>query len=181
MKSPDCTERFVEIGVIGRPHGVRGEVRCFLHNTKSVLLHQIDRVILKSDHEQTHQLEYVRQASKHAIVAFKDITTREDADKIKGAKVFILREQLPPPASDEFYIIDLLGLEAWDGEVLLGEVASSRPQSDDIEIVTVSNSEMEMEVPLVDAFLVKIDFEAGRLELFDTELLPRTAKKTTPK
>ncbi|MBS0385372.1 MAG: 16S rRNA processing protein RimM, partial [Proteobacteria bacterium] len=44
----------------------------------------------------------------------------EQADKMKGRRLFVPRANLPPTAEDEYYVVDLLGsrAEALDGTVL---------------------------------------------------------------
>lgn len=118
------------------------------------------------------EVESVRSGSRCLIIAFSGSKTREDAAALVGSRVFVLRADLPEPAEDEFYVDDLLGLEAWDRSRRLGVVTASRCVSE-VEYATVAGDLEAFEVPLVDPFLEKIDFESGRLLLKDTDELPR--------
>ena len=59
-----------------------------------------------------------------AVVA-AEIKSKEEADALKGVKLFVPRANLPATSEDEFYIVDLLGCkaESLDGQVL-GEICA---------------------------------------------------------
>ncbi len=44
------------------------------------------------------------------------LTTREAAQALVNTRLYIPREKLPPPGEEEFYLADLMGLEAIDSE-----------------------------------------------------------------
>ena len=50
----------------------------------------------------------------------KEIETKEQADALRGLKLFVPRARFPAPDEDEVYVTDLIGLEARapDGRVL---------------------------------------------------------------
>jgi len=43
-----------------------------------------------------------------------EIKTREDAEALKGQRLYVARAALPEPDEDEFYLDDLVGLNAFD-------------------------------------------------------------------
>ncbi len=57
---------------------------------------------------------------KDFICRAKGITTRTEAEKIRGIKLFIVANKLPPASDDEYYHRDLLGLkvENTDGNMI---------------------------------------------------------------
>jgi 16S rRNA processing protein RimM len=174
----DC---FIEVGVIGRPHGVRGELKVHLHCEGSAILYDKESLVVElCGRRRTVEIAGARSAANHVILTLCGIESREQADALKGAKILVPRHQLPEPEDDEFYVHDLLGMEVFEGAVHLGVVTSSRPQGD-VEIATVRGEIEEFEVPLVDAFLVEMDFAGRRIELRDTEGLPRNPVRTGPR
>ena len=55
----------------------------------------------------------------------REIATKEQADALRGLKLFVPRARLPEPEEDEFYLTDLIGLEARDpDDAVLGRVKS---------------------------------------------------------
>jgi 16S rRNA processing protein RimM len=60
-----------------------------------------------------------------AVIAFSGVTTREAAEALKGAELFVARAAMPQTPEDEFYHADLIGLEARDSEGrVLGRIAA---------------------------------------------------------
>ena len=163
---------------MGRPHGVRGEVRIFLHNAESTILDIVDSVHIASGNgTRRYALSSVRHGNKCHVVRLEGVSERSHAESFTGHKVCVPRSALPPVATDEFYVADIIGLEAWDGDVFLGTVSSSRPQGS-IEVVTVTGGAGEMEIPLVEDFVLRIDLDRGRIEFFDTAMLPLSPVRT---
>lgn len=152
---------------------MRGELKVFLHHSGSSLLSELETLVVEQGGKRRdYGIVKVRSTPKNAILSLAGIESMEQADELKGGKLLVQRGRLPEPAADEYYVHDLLGMEAFDNGVRLGVVTGSRPQGD-IEIAIVTGDSEELEVPLVDVFLVEMDFVGRKLELQQTEDLPR--------
>ena len=163
----------MEIGVVGRPHGVDGKIRIYLHNSESNALVGTQRFYLDAGQgPESRVLPNLRESANFLVGCIEGCSSRTEAEQLKGAKILIARKEFPDLEEDEFYVDDLIGLEAWEGELLIGKVVSSRRQGD-IEVVTVKNEAYEVGIPLVDAFVVSIEFDVGRILFCDTDRLPR--------
>ncbi len=161
------------MGVVGRPHGVRGKMRVRLFNPESQLLNNLEEIVLQIDKKLTrYAIVDLTTAARYCLLTLADVTTREQALKLVGAKLCLEREAFPDLAQDEFYVADLIGLEAWDGERLLGRVASSRC-SGGVEVVTIVGQEYEIDVPLVEDYVKALDIAGGRVLFCDSDMLPR--------
>ena len=106
----------------------------------------------------------------------RGIENRAQAEKLRGALLLVDRRVLPDIDDDEFYVEDLIRVEVFCGGKRVGKVKSSREQGG-VEVVTVMDDSLEIEIPLVDEFVQKLDIEGGRLEVLDIENLPRTGDK----
>ncbi len=59
------------------------------------------------------------------VAAVREISDRDAAQALKGARVFVSRASFPTPQTDEFYWVDLIGLSVVNREgVWLGVVDS---------------------------------------------------------
>src|SRR5687767_1184159 len=108
-------ERLVALGVVARPHGVRGELRVHLYNPESDLLLGRSRVML-SHRGETRERE-ILEARRHGealLVTLEGVASREAADALRGAELAVPRDELPPLGEGEHYHVDLIGLEARD-------------------------------------------------------------------
>ena len=176
----DNAGHLVEIGVVGRPHGIRGALRVFLHNQSSSLLYDIDMVLLrKVDASETVSSEILNYAAagKRGTLTLRGIESRADAEKWTGARLLVDRKVLPDVDDGEFYVEDLMGIEVFFEGKPIGKVKSSREQGG-VEVVTVMDDSQVIEIPLVDEFVQELDIDGGRLTVRDIEnLLPADAKK----
>jgi len=170
----DSAEKLIEIGVVGRPHGINGGVRVFLHNPDSATIVEAPRLFLKQSdgvHETT--LSDLRPGNKCHLARFEGVVNRTGAEALKGARILVPRSAFPPPKADEFYVADLIDLVAYVEGVEVGRVASSRPQGG-IEVLRIVGDREEFEVPLVDDFVSELDISGGRVLLRNVEDLPRS-------
>eukprot|EP01037_Dinobryon_pediforme_P012954 gene12954-13055_t len=110
------------MGVIGRPHGVRGLVHVHSYTADPVDLPGYG--VLDDDRGRRFRLKWKTEgvAEVFQIVEGKrvPVTTREAAQALVNTRLYVPREKLPPPAEEEFYLADLIGLEAFgeDGKTL---------------------------------------------------------------
>lgn len=176
--NPDA---LVALGVVARPHGVRGEVRVHLYNPDSRLLLECDHVVLRlPDGEWVAEVVRARNDKDAVLMHFAETNGRDEADELRGAEVCIPRAALPPVDDGEFYHVDAVGLRVVNaaGEDL-GEVTEvvRYPSAD---CFRVAGSDGIREVPNVDAYIELVDIAGGRLVVRDIHDLdvqkPKPAK-----
>ena len=157
--------RLVQLGVFGAAQGVRGEVRVksYTEDPKAIGAYGalIDRAGARA-----FVFESLRALKDDMLVArVKGVSTREGAEALNGVEIFARREQLPPPAADEFYYDDLVGLAAATREgASLGRVValSNYGAGDILEIAPEGGAETLL-MPFTRSVAVEIDFAAGRI------------------
>jgi 16S rRNA processing protein RimM len=98
------------IAQIGAAHGVRGEVRlkAFTEDPLSVT----DYGPLEAEDGRRIEIEAVRPAKDMLVARLKGVADRNAAEALTNLRLYVARERLPPPADDEFYYADLIGLAA---------------------------------------------------------------------
>jgi 16S rRNA processing protein RimM len=114
----------IQVGRVAGAFGVRGEVRITSFTADPVAL--VDYKDLKREDGSPGLTLTSGRAAKGGIVArAREIETREQAEALRGLKLYIPRDRLPEPEEDEFYVTDLVGLavETAEGEAL-GRVRS---------------------------------------------------------
>lgn len=164
----------VVLAVVTRPHGVRGELRVHLHNPDSTVLYDRDTVLLRHRGE-VREVEVVesRRGPKGAmLLSLAGVEGREAADALRGAELCVPRRDLPPAGEGEWYVIDLVGLEARDGAGrTLGEVVDVIPYPT-IDCLRVRGEGGVREVPLNDDFVPEVDVRGGFVVLAGFDELP---------
>jgi len=157
--------RLVQLGVFGAAQGVRGEVRVksFTAEPKAIGGYG---VLTDRSGARAFRFESVRPLRDDMLVVrLVGVSTREAAQALTGVEIFARRDQLPPPAADEFYYDDLVGLTAvTTGGVPLGRVAalSNYGAGDILEIAPAGGGEILL-LPFIKAVAREIDFDGGRI------------------
>ena len=110
------------MGVVGRPHGVRGLVHVHSYTAEPADLAGYGPLVDERGGAWTlrWQSEGVAELRDGAGQAVAD---RSAAERLTNMRLFVPRERLPPTEADEFYLADLIGLAAVDPEGrVLGQV-----------------------------------------------------------
>ena len=100
--------------------GVRGEVRltAFTADPSSLLDY---KTLTREDGSPGLTLTAGRPTKGGVVVRVAEVSTREQAEALRGLRLYISRDALPPPEDeDEVYVADLIGLAVAtaDGEAL---------------------------------------------------------------
>jgi 16S rRNA processing protein RimM len=118
--------KLILVGQVAGGFGVKGEVRVTAWTADPMALLSWG-VLLRADGTPGLTLTSARPEKSAIVGRAKEIATREQADALRGLKLYIPRHRLPEPDEDEFYLADLVGLEARDpGGAVLGTVKSVR-------------------------------------------------------
>ncbi|RKF07908.1 ribosome maturation factor RimM [Oceaniradius stylonematis] len=157
----------VLMGVIGAPHGVRGEVRVKSHTGDPVALGDYGPLFDKDGN--LFEITAIRPSKTVVVVRFKQVNGREAAEALNGTELFVDRSRLPDGEleDDEFFIDDLVGLDAVDadGARIGAIVAVHNFGADDmIEVRPAGGGRTEL-YPFTRAVVPEIDMDAGRLTL----------------
>ena len=110
MASP--APELVCVAVVATAHGVRGalKLRCFTEDPASVAAY--GPVVDAKGRRLT--LRVIGSPRDGVIAQALEVASREQAELLRGAELFVPRHRLPPPEEDEFYHEDLIGLEVVD-------------------------------------------------------------------
>ena len=116
--------RLILVGQIGGGFGVRGEVRVTAFTADPLALTAYGP-LLRADGSVALTLTSTRPDKAGVVGRAKEIATKEEADALRGLKLHVPRDRFPEPDEDEFYLADLIGVQARgaDGAVM-GQVKS---------------------------------------------------------
>lgn len=104
-------EPLVCVAVVAAPHGVRGalRLRCFTERPENVARYG---PVYDESGTRLFRLAVVGAARDGVIVTAEGVTDRDAAERLRGVRLHVPRSALPETGEDEFYVADLVGLEA---------------------------------------------------------------------
>ena len=155
-------DELVCLGAIAGSYGVRGEVRLksFCAVPEDVAAYGPLR---SEDGTRRFEVSLGRPVKGGFAARLSGIATKEQADALRGLRLFALRSALPDPGEDEFYHADLIGLEVRDtGGALLGEVRAVHDHgAGDLLEVHLPGRGATVLLPFTRAAVPTVDLAAG--------------------
>lgn len=156
-------ERRILLGRIVGAFGVRGEIKLESWTEPRSAIFRYQPWILRSPNGQESPLEGARgrDSGKHLVARFPGIEDRDTVEAMHGTEIYVARSALPPPKPDEYYWVDLEGLDVKTTEgVALGQI--SHLFSTGANDVVVVRGDRERMIPFVlPEFVKSVDFEAN--------------------
>lgn len=177
---PDPHEAFpedaVEVGRIVDAWGVKGWIRVQPHSSDPRALFSSKRWFLRPAERPGAAtgtpplpvLLRITEARAHGdevIAGVRDIADREAAEALRGARVHVSRSSFPTPPADEYYWVDLIGLQVVNraGD-RLGEVVGLIDTGvHSVLRVAPGGDADERLIPFVAAYVDTVDRDAGRI------------------
>jgi 16S rRNA processing protein RimM len=156
-------EKKICVARIGAAHGVHGAVKLWTFTEDPFAVKEYGPLSTK-DGARHFEVTGAREARDHLVATFKDVTTREEAERLNGIELYILREKLPATEDDEYYHADLIGLAAvTTANEPLGRVVAIHNfgAGDIIEIAPPSGTTMLL--PFSNAVVPTVDIAGGRV------------------
>ncbi|WP_300532716.1 ribosome maturation factor RimM [uncultured Mameliella sp.] len=152
------------VGAIAGAFGVHGEVR--LKSFTSDPLAVADYAPLSTeDGARLFEVEITREINNGFAAHLSGVRTKEEADALKGTRLYAPRDRLPNLPDDEYYHADLIGLPVFDsGGVELGKVrAVQNHGATDLLELQVPGKSSTVLLPFTLAAVPTVDLTAGRI------------------
>ncbi len=156
-------DKLVLVGRVAGAFGVKGEVRISAYTESPLNLLQYKR-LKREDGSPGLTVVSGRAAKADFIGTVSEIATKEEADALRGLRLFVARQDMPQPDEDEFYLTDLVGLAVFEGGQALGKVKAVHDfgAGDILEIDPPRGATWYL--PFTRACVPEVDLAAGRIE-----------------
>ncbi|MGQ2982860.1 ribosome maturation factor RimM [Flavobacterium sp.] len=163
MRKEDC----FYLGKIAKKFSYKGEVLAwldtddpeFFENMESVFVelnnHLVPFFILES---RIHKNEFLR-------IRFEDMTSEEEADRIMGCGIYLPITMLPQLEGNKFYFHEIIGFDAEDERLgNIGKIVGVNDTSAQA-LFEIKKGDIEILVPMIDDFIIKVDRENKKIVL----------------
>jgi 16S rRNA processing protein RimM len=175
LEAAQLPDDAIEVGRVLDAWGVKGWFKVLPHSASPEALFSSRRWYLQPSERGVKtfldtRLLRVREAKEHSasVVAWAhDIDDRAGAEALRGARIFVPRSSFPTAGIDEYYWVDLIGLDVVNREgVCLGQVRdllSTGPQTVLVVVDAGHDEPVERMVPFVSVFIDAVDVPGRRI------------------
>ncbi|MEC4051001.1 ribosome maturation factor RimM [Flavobacterium sp. SUN046] len=157
MRKEEC----FYLGKVAKKFSFKGEVLIYLDTDEPELYEDMESVFVEFnknlvpffiENSSIHKGDFLR-------VKFEDVDDEAEADSIMGCEVYLPLSMLPKLEGNKFYYHEVIGFEIEDQRLgIFGKIVSINDTSAQ-PLFEVINGNVEILVPMIDHFLVKIDRE----------------------
>ena len=157
MRKEDC----FCLGKIAKKFSFKGEVLIYLDTDEPELYENMESVFVEFnnnlvpffiENSSFHKNDFLR-------VKFEDVDDEAEADSIMGCEIYLPINMLPKLEGNKFYFHEVIGFEIEDKRVgVFGKIVSINDSTAQ-PLFEVINGNVEILIPMIDQFLVKIDRE----------------------
>ena len=162
-------EQYILCGKIGRPFGVKGELKVFWHNLTAPIVSGGKVYLQAAEMPRALTLVSSRVQQDHSVVRFAEVADRTQAEALTNAELWLDERNLKNLAQHEYYAYQLIGMQVFDeAEKLLGEIVQiySTGSNDVYEVLPPGKKPgEELAIPAVQNVIQKVDLSNKRMTI----------------
>jgi 16S rRNA processing protein RimM len=175
LESAELPADAIEVGRIADAWGIKGWFKVLPYSASPEALFSSKRWFLQPAERGAKTfagtvLLKVKEAKDHSdsvVATSAEVPDRNAAELLKGARIFVSRASFPTPQTDEYYWVDLIGLEVVNREgVALGavrELLHTGPQTVLVLAYIEGGKDKERMIPFVSAYIDGVDLAGRRI------------------
>lgn len=160
---------YFNVGKIVNTQGLQGELRVmsvtdfaeerFKKGSKLSLFNEKDHFVMEVE------VASHRKQKNFDIVKFKGLYHINDVEKYKGHSLKVAEEDLANLGEDEFYYHEIIGLDVYEKDVLIGQVKEIlQPGANDVWVVQ-RKGKRDLLLPYIPPVVLKVDIPNSRVEV----------------
>lgn len=148
------------LGEVVKPHGIRGEICVLSHADSPSIFGAAGHVLLTGGGKPVRRKVVAwREHKDRVLLSLAGVTSRDEAEELRGRSVCLRREDMPEPDDGQVYLHDILGYT-----VVLEDGTELGPFTRFIdtagaEVWIVEHPRGEIMLPAVDEVVLDIDAE----------------------
>ena len=165
----------IEVGRIADAWGIKGWFKILPYSASPEALFSSKRWYLQPAEQGPKvfhgtvllRIKEAREHSDTVVASSHEVPDRTAAESLRGARIFVSRASFPTPETDEYYWVDLMGLDVVNREgVALGavrELLHTGPQTVLVLAYEEEGKAKERMIPFVSAYIDTVDLAGRRI------------------
>ena len=163
MRADRSEPRYLAVGRVLRPRGVRGELKVKILTEDPARFQWLETVYV-GPHFIPYRLERIRLHRGAGLLKLAGCDDHDAAEALRGLLVQVAMEDALPLEEGEYWLYQLLGLEVWTtDDELLGVVREILETGANDVYVVRNRSGREVLIPALKSVVIDINIEAGRM------------------
>lgn len=166
---------FLKIGILGRPHGLRGDMKATFDvdglNDLDAFSEFYVRDVKAVGGYRPISIENVLARSDYYLVHLSEVNNRDEADRYRQTEIWVDKSELPTPGENEYYYCELEGSDVlWD-ENPFGKVESILEIAGCYHMMILKKDQKRLVVPIKDRYFDAFDRENRQVKVLNIEEL----------
>ena len=167
----------VIVARIARPHGIRGGLLLEAETDHAEALfragRRLDLIDARADagapaggalRPRALTVETARLHGRRWLVEVREVADRTAAEKLRGARLGVPREELPDLSDGGYLLHDLIGMSVCEADMTIGVVREVYDQPG-APLLALEFGGRERLIPFEADLVVELDFEAGEIHM----------------
>jgi 16S rRNA processing protein RimM len=158
--------RFLVIGRILKPHGVRGEVRVDILTELPERFNWLDEVYVGGQNPLLRKIEAIRFHKSWVLLKLEGCDDRDSAALLRSQLVQVPEDEGLPLEEGEYFLHQLIGLQVHEDDGghlgVISEVIETKANN----VFVVKGPHGEILLPDINEVILDIDFEAGMVTVW---------------
>ena len=159
--------KWLVVGLITSCHGINGQVKVkSLSDFEERFLEPGIRWLQK-ENEPPSKIELIsgfKQPGKETfVIKFREINTRNNAEKLKKYKILVQTNKLPKLKKDEFHLLELINLQVKilenDELKIIGKVINLENEKNNLLVIKLFKNQKEVFIPFVKEIVPLVDIK----------------------
>ncbi|WP_438467756.1 ribosome maturation factor RimM [Streptococcus pluranimalium] len=160
---------YFNVGKIVNTQGLQGELRVLSVTDFAEERFKKGSQLSIFDDKDQHLLDVEiashRKQKNFDIVKFKGLYHINDVEKYKGTVLKVAEENLTDLAEDEFYYHEIIGLDVYENDVLIGQIKEiMQPGANDVWVVK-RKGKKDLLLPYIPPVVLNVDVVANRVDV----------------
>ncbi|MGO4120581.1 ribosome maturation factor RimM [Arthrobacter sp. YAF16] len=148
----------LQVARIGKPHGIRGEVTVqVLTDAPGDRFVPGTQFVVEPASAGPLTVESARWNKDILLLAFEEVETRNEAEALRGAKLYVETEELDEDDDEGWYEHELVGLDVRIGDQVVGKVSGLHTMPVQDLLVVTDRDGKEILIPFVEQIVPEVN------------------------
>ena len=177
LEAADLPPDAIEVGRVAEAWGIKGWFKLLpysadpeaLFASKSWFLLPTEKGVKTFDGCARIAVKEAKAHSNSFVACAQGIDDRSAAEALRGARIFISRSSFPTTGLDEYYWVDLIGLDVFNRQDepmgTVRELLSTGPQTVLVLEFLADGKPQERMIPFVAAYVDEVDLKSRRIRV----------------